>query len=511
MKLYDKIKESNINLRPLGIEWNNDELNYYCTPKNADVIGWAGVDGIHYCTIPEFGEIIFAVSPMNFGDCVHPIARNFEDLLRLLLSCADMAALEQCYTWDEDQFKTFLLDCPATNEQQAVLDQIREEYGLESIENAFAYIKKLQAEFDLSKIQYTDDYYDSDMNPAAPEPVEPWKVYFDGGYFGKRKPGNRPGQEMPLNARFTWNNEIWHIPAVYIFPKGIVVDFCVEVDPEQEKAFIEKWEPSKIAEEHPTRELRRQIDNENPLNIEFRPYLTVNENRLMPKSSTAISWIPASCLPSDVQNSKEAARIIKHYGLDDTRAWSFHRTVSLWNPAKKPKVKFMSLKLERDTVQIDGIHFKNPSIGDMIPFTHPVFRTEHKLTVLDYEQQELSFQSSVNPEYEFPTHHTAMTYTLEPDIPNKNFSVRDCIDNDEPKRKPNNSFEPQVTTDACAIGIIGGADGPTAIILSDRKKGTKTVPHAALSALHFEPQENIEWKIVFSEKLVDDIEVDLLP
>lgn len=45
-----------------------------------------------YCTIPEFGEMIFAVSPMNFGDCVHPIAHSFEDLLRLLLSCGSMDA-----------------------------------------------------------------------------------------------------------------------------------------------------------------------------------------------------------------------------------------------------------------------------------------------------------------------------------------------------------------------------------------------------------------------------------
>lgn len=45
--------------------------------------------------------MVFVVNPMDFGDCVHPIARNFEDLLRLLLSCADMAALEQCYAWDE--------------------------------------------------------------------------------------------------------------------------------------------------------------------------------------------------------------------------------------------------------------------------------------------------------------------------------------------------------------------------------------------------------------------------
>lgn len=243
MKLYDKIKKSNINLSSFGFEWFNDENPYYCTPKDADVLGVAGVDGIHYCTVPQFGEMIFAVSPMNFGDCVHPIARSFEDLLRLLLSGADMAALEQCYAWDEEQFKAFLSDNPLTDEQQTVLERIRGEYNLDPMKNAFEYIKKLQAEFDYSEIPYTEDYYDIDMNPAAPEYDEPWEVYFDGDSFGKRKFSDRPGEEISLNARFTWNDEKWFIPAVYVFPKGIVVDFCVEIAPEREKAFIQKWEP----------------------------------------------------------------------------------------------------------------------------------------------------------------------------------------------------------------------------------------------------------------------------
>ncbi len=42
----------------------------------------------------------------------------------------------------------------------------------------------------------------------------------------------------------------------------------------------------------------------------------------------------------------------------------------------------------------DGMHFTNPSVGDVIPFTHPITRTEHKLTVQDFELQELSDRGS---------------------------------------------------------------------------------------------------------------------
>ena len=92
IKSFKKLKTD---LLPLGFDMNGDFELYYCTPKKAQIIASSGVDGIHYCTVPQFGEMIFAVSPMNFGDCVHPIARNFEDLLRLLLHCADIAALEE--------------------------------------------------------------------------------------------------------------------------------------------------------------------------------------------------------------------------------------------------------------------------------------------------------------------------------------------------------------------------------------------------------------------------------
>lgn len=230
MTTYQKFKKLNIRHSAIGLEQSDTDVTYYCTPRDAAIIGWAGVDGIHYCTIPEFGEMIFAVSPMNFGDCVHPIAHSFEDLLRLLLSCGSMDALEQCYAWDEEQFKAFLIDCPATEEQQSVLDVLRTEFRLVPLEDAFAYVKKLQAEFDLSQIPYTEEYYDPDMNAAAPVRAEEWKVTYDGGFW--RNEGNA-GIEIPIQKSFCWGEEKWYIPAVYICDKGLVIDYCKQADPVQ--------------------------------------------------------------------------------------------------------------------------------------------------------------------------------------------------------------------------------------------------------------------------------------
>ncbi len=499
-------KKTKIDLSQLGFDMNGDFELYYCTPKNAQIIASSGVDGIHFCTIPQFGEIIFTVSPMNFGDCVHPIARNFEDLLRLLLHCGDIAALEQCFAWDEEQYIAFLMDNPITEKQQAVLDEIKNKCGLEPIVDSFSYVKELQAEFDLSQIPYTEDYFDPEMNAAAPEVPTEWAVYYEHGFWNRNAKG-KPGEEIAINKNFSWGDEMWHIPAAYSCSKGLVVDFCIEIQPEKEKAFINKWYPVLLQDENVSDELREQIEQENPIDVNFRTHLQVNRKPVIAKHGNSVQWLPESCLPDGVRNESESKEIIRHYGLDETKVWSFHRWSFPWSSKSKPEIKTISLKLERDPVTIQGVHFKNPSVGDVISFVHPFSKIEHKLTVIAYEKQEFPRQGFQHEEYEFPTLHTAMTYTLEPELSGRNFQVRDCFQNEQPKRRPRNQFEPEANQNACAIAIIGGADGPTAVFVSG---GQNSEQHQALSALRFEHADDIEWKVVFHEKLTEDIETELL-
>ena len=94
-KTFQKFLRAGVDLSPLGFELRADAAPYFCTPKGARILGWAGVDGIHDCTVRGSGSRIFAVSPMNAApECVHPIAESFEDFLRLLLACGDAAVLE---------------------------------------------------------------------------------------------------------------------------------------------------------------------------------------------------------------------------------------------------------------------------------------------------------------------------------------------------------------------------------------------------------------------------------
>ena len=507
MTTYQNFKELNINHSAIGLEQSDSDITYYCTPRNAEIIGWAGVDGIHYCTIPEFGETIFAVSPMNFGDCVHPIARSFEDLLRLLLSCVDMAALEQCYAWDKEQFKTFLIDCPATQEQQAVLDTLRTEFGLEPIENAFAYVKELQSEFDLSQIPYTEDYYDPDMNAAAPIQPKEWKVTYDGGFWSNE---GKAGHEITIGKTFYWGEEKWYIPAVYICDEGLVIDYCMQTDPNLVKNFINKWDLLNEGNNRYTKEQREQIELEHPLHIRFNGHVTLNGHSMQSDHGCGLPWIPESCLPDGLRRESEAMEIMEHYGLDDCLAWALHRSSYRWGEANASDIRALSLRMERQQEHITGQHFATPAVGESITLVHPLNGQTFTLTVHEVEQQELPEHAFPDPNMDYPNKFMAMSYSLKPDIHDHGFMIQDCAEGDRPKRKTYNpnkhKYEPESVADVGVIGVIGGSDGPSAVLMA---AGTPKL-HVVCSELHFEPVDKVEWRAVFSEKLMDDVDVTLI-
>ncbi len=486
----------------IGLEQSHDYTAWYCTPKDAEIFGWAGVDGIHYCTIPEFGEMIFAVSPMNIGDCVHPIARNLEDLLSLLLHCGDMAALEQCYAWDEEQFQAFLMDYPMTKNQKAVLDVLQKEFDLKPMENAFAYVKQLQREFDLSKIPYTGDYFDPDMNPAASELAKEWKVTFDGGFWGGE---GKPGEEVPMGKTFFWGGEKWIIPAAYLCDEGLVLDFCKEADPIDVKAFIHKWDLLNESRNHYTKAQQEQMEREHPVNVHFYGRVTCNGQCLQNGHGCGVTWLPVSCVPEGIRQNDTARGILTHYGLDESKGWSLHRRSYPWGEGGKKELRTIFLSMERQRENIPAGYFFTPAVGESVPLVHPITGESYTLTVHEVEQEELPEHLFPDPNMTYPNHILTMRYSLEPDIAGQGFQVLDCGEGDRPRQKQNHSPE-SCSTLAAAIGIIGGADGPVAVF-----SGAHTTKlHAACSSLYFAPVEDVQWRAVFSEKLVEDMEIQLL-
>ena len=491
---YKEFQKDPIDLSSLG--FLSGGTGYFCTPRDARIIGRAGIDGIHYCFIRGFGETVFTVSPMNEpGNYVHPVALSWDDLLRLLLACGDMAALEQAHGWSRERFDRFLAEYPPTPEQQEALDAIHEKTGLEPMKDPYEYIREIQAGFDYTQLRFSQEYYE--MFPDAPRPG--WKVTFRGGFWGHEGEG---GKEISIGTAFQWGGYTWHVPAVYACPEGLVVDFCVEVGPDIIKAFLDKWYPIVGNDPRISRELREQVEAENPLLLpRHRACLTVNGTPLQEDGGSSIRWIPESCLAGDMENTPEAADLLEHYGLDPEMGWIFSRSRFCWESPSD--VSFLELEIMALPQQIPGIRFSSPAVGEQISFTHPVFGTEHTLTVTEMERAQMDMER-FNDVWEMPTHYTQFTYTLSPELDNRQLTIRDTAESDEPRLIPGPS---PAFPGAASIGIIGGSDGPTAVIFT--RKGEPEV-HSACSSLHFTPVEDVTWQMVFRETLLEDIKISLL-
>ena len=504
MNLYQKFRKLSIDFDAIGLGRRDDDVTYFCTPKGAKIIGWAGVDGIHYCTVRGFGEMVFAVSPMNLpGDYVHPIARNFGDLLRLLLACGTMDALEQAHQWDREQFAAYVAENRPTEAQKAVLDILAETFSLNAMEDPYGYLQALRQSFDYSQIPYSPEYYDPDMNPAAEEPEQPWKVTYDGGFW--RHTG-RAGREISLGKHFSWGEASWYVPAAYVCGKGLVLDLCRETDPQKMKDFINKWDLLHEGDHHYTEDEQMQIRSENPMDVDFRCTVILNGKTLRQDHGCGVSWIAPECLGGEMDNSREGKALVEHYGLDPSRCWSFHRLSFPWATKRPPALRSLWITLEQDPQDLPGPRFPTPAVGESVTVVHPITGREHVLTVREYEAQEMDQNCFGNEEMEYPTHYTAMTYTLEPDIPDDGFRLQDCDQGDPPRARAVVPDGPTAVCSAVVMGVIGRADGPTAIVLS----GGPARLHAACSALHFAPVTTVTWYAIFREKLLSDCTVALL-
>ena len=430
-RILKKFLQRGVDLSPVGVELREDNTNYFCTPKGASVFGWAGIDGIHFCFIRGFGEMVFSVSPMNTSpDYVHPVAENFTDFLRLILACGDVAAVEQAWMWNEAQFEAFLNENPTTQEQQQTLSEISEKMNLLPMEQPWTYIKNLQSSFDYSQIKYTEDYYDNDMTSEAELVAPEWKVYFDGDFWGHRGK-DRAGKEIKLDKQFDWAGYHWVIPAAYSCSKGLVVDFCMRVDSESIRDFMKKWnlDWENDSCENFTREQQMQMEWENPLCFNFKPCLKLNEKILQTTHGCAVSFNP--CLPDGVINELEAKWAIDHYGLDSTYGWVICRDVFPWGTKHHPEINKLFLTMEQQPGQVPGSHFKVHAPGDSFMFSHPVSGITHTLTVQEIEQQTVPQNSFGSDRWIYPTHYIAMSYTLTPE-PMENISVFDCDEGDRP-------------------------------------------------------------------------------
>ena len=492
MNYLNSYLRSKLDLSDIGLQRGEKESNYFCTPVLSKVIGWAGVDGIHFCVSKHFGEIVFAVSPANLpGEYVHPVARNFEDFLRLILACHDTAAIEQCWFMDREVFDSFLEANPPTAEGQKCLDEIRKKYKLTPMEDPYAYMHKLQEEFDYDALRFPPEYYEIVEEPAE-RPASEWMVTWDGDFFDEN-PETVGAEPIAVDTWFQWAGIDWYVPEVYPFDQGVILYLLGKVDP-------------MLVSEHNYEDLispeaHERLMAENPLNIHTRPELSVNDLILRQAGGMGVTWMPQG------HGDLESKWVLQHYEQNMDLAWQINRIKFFWPACGKMDIQKMSLTMKQHPISISGTHFKTPDAGNCVILTHPQTDKEYILHIDEIKQETADFSRMHDQTMEYPSCYSQMTFRIEPDMPRNQFRIVDCAQSEQPRRREGATYNDG--SHAVSFGIIGGADGPTVMVVGQPKSEVPQI-HMAASSLRFEHAKHIEWRIVFQEIPNENITVSLI-
>ena len=160
MTAYEKFLSLDMDSSLISLE-KTEGVDCFCYPTNTKAIGFEG--SIMYCFIDGYGETVFACNPESCADIyVYPLAKNFNDFIRLILACGSANPIEQIVWMNKQQFEQHLQDEKEiqTAEQKEVLSILEKELHIIAMEYPFEYVKELQSDFDYSKIQFSDEYYD---------------------------------------------------------------------------------------------------------------------------------------------------------------------------------------------------------------------------------------------------------------------------------------------------------------------------------------------------------------
>ena len=157
--LFKEFKSLPIQSELISLE-QDEVVPFFCYPVNAKPIGVEGC--ILYCFIDGYDDMVFASNPESCADqYVYPLAASFGDFIRLILTCGCANPIEQIIWMEKEQFEQHLREEQKiqTEEQKELLSLLAQTLNLTPLENPFEYVKKLQANFDKSKIKYSDEYY----------------------------------------------------------------------------------------------------------------------------------------------------------------------------------------------------------------------------------------------------------------------------------------------------------------------------------------------------------------
>lgn len=298
------------------------------------------------------------------------------------------------------------------------------------------------------------------------------KMHYNSSLWDKGK-GHR-GLRQRVDWKFEYSGKKRFIPAIYRFPKGIVFDIITLLDEAKLLEFFEEYEMS----EESLAPLQRSCAKQN------HPYQAVPikeiwidgkpvEGGYSSNSAVSIPWelqkdnlvLVRKAYPSILKGTSCFAceRFCVPYPVTESKIQKLLRFLRI-NKVRSIK---LSTRLVHWLFPLD-IHFDMPAGENqkVVIFKHPVTKIQHTI----YFQKAKLVEIPLGTDRNRSLYTAQAMYEIEPALPEGDaLQFKSSIQYTQPS---DNKFKP---TAASSVGIIGGADGPTAVFIS-AAGGKKNIP-----------------------------------
>lgn len=301
------------------------------------------------------------------------------------------------------------------------------------------------------------------------------KVYYSSSFWSKGK--GLWGLPQRTSWQFEYAGAKRYIPFIYHFSKGIVFDVITILDETKLREFFEKYED---IEETLTPLQKRCVEQEHPYQAVPISKIWINgkqvEGGYSSSGSMSIPWL---------QQDEKLPPVRSAYStiLKGVTCFACERFCVPYPPADSKFQKLLRfLRLDRvNEIKLStypvkrffplDIHFEM-SVDEKekeIYFNHPVTGIKHILYFQNAESMQLPIKAGGNRSL----YITQLMYEMSPALPQGDtLQFGSSIQYTEKLEMQDDKYRP---VSAASIGIIGGADGPTAIYISSKSE-KKTVP-----------------------------------
>lgn len=167
IKKTDVFFQIKADLSHIGLIRDSSFPRYFCTPLNAIIFANTGVDGVHFCVVPNEKNPtleqspVYVVSPTMPDHYVEAIAENFNDFISIVVSAKDATLLECISYCARDGFYKGIQSIPDDNfEIKTAISAFSSTFPAKMIVDVYDFVRQVQGKLKHETLQFSEEYYE---------------------------------------------------------------------------------------------------------------------------------------------------------------------------------------------------------------------------------------------------------------------------------------------------------------------------------------------------------------